>query len=122
MAEIFPEPNQLTIQVGHNKHITLRPNFLTFTNHTCAPNIFFDTTLMKIVCLEEVFRGDELTFLYPSTELAMAQPFPCHCGADACLGEIRGAAHLAPEVLRRYRLNDFIRETLAALEGQSWKQ
>lgn len=113
-SAVFTEPHRLTIQLDHNKHITLLPECLQFTNHSCEPNIFFDTSRMKVVCLEKVRPGDDLTFFYPSTELEMAEPFLCHCGADGCLGEIRGAAHLDPRVLQGYRLTRFIREALAA--------
>ena len=70
----------LTIQTGTDTHITLVPEFLQFTNHSCNPTAFFDTTNMELVCLEPLQEGDEITFFYPSTEWEMAQPFVCNCG------------------------------------------
>jgi SET domain-containing protein len=103
------EPSYLTVQVGDNKHITLQPEFLQYTNHSCDPNAFFDTTTMEFIALKEIQPGDELTFFYPSTEWEMAQPFQCRCGTAQCIGTIEGASQLSAEVLGRYRLTDYIK-------------
>jgi hypothetical protein len=98
----------LTVQVEENKHITLQPEFLQYINHSCAPTVFFDTTLMRVVCLSEINVGDEFTFFYPSTEWEMVQPFTCYCGSSNCLKTIQGASHIKDEVLAQYKLTDFI--------------
>jgi len=41
---ISAEPTYLTVQVGIRKHITLQPEFLQYINHSCDPNVFFDTS------------------------------------------------------------------------------
>ena len=102
----------LTVQTGEDTHITLLPEFLQYINHSCAPNVFFDTTTMQLVCLKELKPGDEFTFFYPSTEWEMAQPFVCNCGDAACLQLINGAAHLSVETLAKYRLTGFIKSQL----------
>lgn len=104
------EPTYLTVQVGNDRHITLQPEFLQYINHSCAPSVFFDTTLMQLVCLTPLNEGDEMTFFYPSTEWAMIQPFTCYCSAEGCLGSIQGAYYITDEVLAKYRLTDFIQE------------
>ncbi|HEX7904532.1 MAG TPA: SET domain-containing protein-lysine N-methyltransferase [Chitinophagaceae bacterium] len=118
IAEFWPgtiaaEPTYLTVQVDVSKHITLQPEFLQYINHSCDPNVFFDTTLMKVVALKEVREEDELTFFYPSTEWQMTQSFNCYCGSANCLGNIKGAAFLPEEVWRQYRFTDFIQQQLA---------
>ena len=105
-------PTYLTVQVGDHKHITLLPEFLQYINHSCDPTVFFDTTRMEVVCLKPLQPGDAITFFYPSTEWKMAQPFNCHCGSKNCLQTIRGAAHIAPEILEKYMLTDFIQQAL----------
>jgi hypothetical protein len=100
----------LTIQTGVDKHITLLPEFLQYTNHSCEPTVFFNTTSMELVCLQAMQPGDEFTFFYPSTEWEMAQPFVCNCGSAACLQLINGASHLSVETLSKYKLTDFIRQ------------
>jgi hypothetical protein len=67
---------------------------------------------MKVVALKKIEEGDEMTFFYPSTEWNMVQPFKCFCGSSRCLGEIKGAAHISPEVLSSYKLTRFIQQQL----------
>jgi Proteins containing SET domain len=110
---IAAEPTYLTVQVDAGKHITLQPEFLQYINHSCAPNVFFDTTAMQVVALKEIKKEEEMVFFYPSTEWKMTQSFTCYCGSPACLGEIRGAAFLPKQVLKQYRLTDFIQQQLA---------
>jgi len=100
----------LTVQVGINRHITLQPEFLQYINHSCEPNVFFDTTSMRVICLKELNVGDELSFFYPSTEWDMVQPFVCNCGSADCLQLINGASHLSPATLKKYKLTDFIQQ------------
>ncbi|GAC1448821.1 MAG: hypothetical protein NVSMB7_10600 [Chitinophagaceae bacterium] len=102
----------LTVQIDDDKHITLQPEFLQYINHSCSPTVFFDTTLMQLVCLAEINTGDEFTFFYPSTEWEMVQPFTCYCGSTNCLNTIEGAAHIKEDVLQQYRLTDFIKRKL----------
>ena len=110
--ETLDYPTYLTVQTGIDKHILLAPEILQYCNHSCSPNVFFDTALMQVVALEAVEPGDELTFFYPSTEWNMAQPFECYCGSSDCLGLIQGSAFLPEDVLSRYRLTEFVLQQL----------
>ena len=110
---IAAEPTYLTVQVGMNKHITLQPEFLQYINHSCDPNVFFNTTTMQLVALKEIQTDAEMTFFYPSTEWKMTQAFNCYCGSRHCLGKIKGAAFLLREAREKYRLTDFIQQQLA---------
>ena len=105
-------PTYLTVQVGIKKHITLVPEFLQYINHSCDPTAFFDTTRMELICLVALQPGDEITFFYPSTEWEMAQPFSCNCGSSQCLGEIKGASQLSSDILKKYKVTDFIRKEI----------
>lgn len=118
--EVHNSPSYLTVQVDTDRHILLDPDFLQYINHSCDPNVFFDTSSMFLVALKEINAGDELTFFYPSTEWQMAQPFSCNCGMANCIGEIKGASHLPDEILKQYRLTDFIQQQLQ-LHGRSGK-
>lgn len=100
----------LTVQTGASSHITLKPSFLQYINHSCAPNVFFNTATMELICIRKINAGEEFTFFYPSTEWEMAQPFVCNCGSPACLQLINGASHLSVETLSKYKLTDFIRQ------------
>ncbi|HLF62866.1 MAG TPA: SET domain-containing protein-lysine N-methyltransferase [Saprospiraceae bacterium] len=110
--ETLAYPTYLTVQVGIDNHILLAPEDLQYANHSCAPNIFFDTTTMQVIALQPIRPGDEMTFFYPSTEWDMAQPFQCYCGKKNCLGLIEGAAYLPEEVVKRYKLTDFVLQQL----------
>lgn len=106
----------LTVQTGVDQHITLQPEFLQYINHSCDPNVFFDTTSMELVCLKPLKPGDELTFFYPSTEWDMSQPFVCNCGSKQCLQLINGASHLDKSTLKKYKLTDFIKQQARQLQ------
>ena len=110
---IAADPTYLTVQVGVGKHITLQPEFLQYLNHSCEPNVFFNTSTMQLVALKEIQAEEEMSFFYPSTEWQMTQSFSCYCGHAGCIGEVRGAAFLSKEAQEKYRLTDFIQEQLA---------
>lgn len=105
---VLDTANYLTVQIGHHKHITLQPEYLQYTNHSCDPSVFFDTSTMQVLALKPIQPGDELTFFYPSTEWEMAQAFDCNCGSYNCLRRIQGAAFLNDAELHHYRLTSFI--------------
>jgi len=105
-------PTYLTVQIDLNKHITLQPDFLQYCNHSCEPNVFFNTTSFELVALKNINVGDELTFFYPSSEWDINQQFTCNCGNKNCLKTIKGAAYLSKEVLSKYILTDFIQSML----------
>ena len=105
-------PTYLTVQIGIEKHITLSPEFLQYCNHSCNPNVFFDTTNYELIALKNIEIGEELTFFYPSSEWDMTQSFACTCNNKNCLHNIKGAKYLAKEILPNYRFTDFINSML----------
>lgn len=111
-GEILAAPNKYTVQINDETHVILDPEFLQYINHSCDPNVFFDTAKMELSCLKDISPGDELTFFYPSTEYAMASPFNCFCGANNCLHKIQGASFLSQEVILHYKFTDFIMQKL----------
>jgi hypothetical protein len=111
-GHIYREPNYLTVQTGIETHITLVPEFLQYINHSCDPNVFFDTTTMQVVALSDIEANEEFGFFYPSTEWDMAQPFYCYCGSAGCLQNIQGAKHISKSILKQYKLTDFIQQQL----------
>ena len=107
-------PTYLTVQTGINKHITLSPSFIQYINHSCDPNVFFNTSTMELMALKNISIGDELVFFYPSTEWDMTQSFQCFCGSLACLKEIKGAAYLSADTISKYQFTEFILKQLGA--------
>jgi len=108
------EPSWLTVQVSEDLHIVLDPDILGSLNHSCAPNVFLDVEAMRLVALRPIQEGDEMTFFYPSTEWAMAEPFECGCGAAGCIGRIGGARETPLSELARYRLSPHIVRLIGA--------
>ena len=53
-AETLTAPNKYTVQVNDDVHIILSPEFLQYINHSCDPNIFFDTSKMELSCLKNI--------------------------------------------------------------------
>lgn len=105
-------PNYLTVQIGERRHIKLEPDFLQYINHSCDPNVFFDTACFELRALRDIEDNEELAFFYPSSEWEMDQSFSCHCGSDRCLGDIRGAKFIPREIIGKYELTMFIAEKL----------
>ena len=42
--KILNQPNYLTVQINQERHIMLDPEWLQYINHSCEPNVFFDTS------------------------------------------------------------------------------
>ena len=111
--EIFDRPNYLTVQISDRQHIMLDPEFLQYINHSCDPNVFFDSTNWEVTALRNIAIGEQFTFFYPSTEWSMDRGFDCLCQSHNCLKYIQGAAYLPPEVLAEYKLSKYIEEKVA---------
>src|ERR1700759_2657509 len=47
-GDMLSEPTYLTVQVDIDKHIMLQPEHLQYINHSCDPNVFFDTYSMQV--------------------------------------------------------------------------
>jgi len=103
----------MTVQISEHHHIELGPVYLELINHSCDPNVFFDSVRWELVALKAIEPGDELCFFYPSTEWHMASPFECACGSERCLGRITGASRIPRAVLSGHRLSAHVHRMLA---------
>ena len=112
------QPWRHSIQIGLHEHAEPLPSYLRYLNHSCDPNLFIDVRAKQVLTLKAIKPGDELTFFYPATEWRMQSPFPCECGSERCVGEIRGAAELPAGVLQRYRLSPVIMELISFGSGE----
>jgi hypothetical protein len=106
-------PTYATVQTGPDTHVNLNSD-LVYINHSCDPSLILDIPSLSFLAGPRGLQpGDELTFFYPSTEWAMAQPFECFCGAQDCRGRIDGAGAMARDALEGLWLNGYIRDMLA---------
>ncbi len=118
--DILIKSNYLSVQIDQDRHILLEPEFLQNINHSCDPNVYFDTVNMTVLALRKIEMGEELTFFYPSTEWSMDRGFECYCGSEKCLGMIQGAAELPIDSLINYRLSEHIKKKLDIERKNNW--
>jgi SET domain-containing protein len=84
----FNKPTRTSIQVGNNKHVENYEGGLI--NHHCNPNtnivIIPDVEPALVVANKTIFKGEEITFDYETTEEVMAEPFKCECHGKSIEG------------------------------------
>lgn len=114
---VHERPARMTLQVSERAHIEFTPTFLTYVNHACDANAYFDVERMELSALKPIAAGEEVTFFYPATEWEVAEAFDCACASPGCLGRITGAALLSAEVLGRHRLAPHITRLLTQRES-----
>jgi hypothetical protein len=107
---IMDKPNRFTVQISRDKHTHVGK--LAALNHSCDPNVILDTDKMVMVASQDIEKGAELSFFYPSTEWEMAAPFICLCGAANCIHVVAGARFLPLSTLENHYLNSHIREII----------
>ncbi len=110
---IVSKPSYLTVQLDDHIHFSLDPDFLQYMNHSCDPNIFMDVSNLNLIALNDIKKGDELNFFYPSTEWEMSQAFICNCGSPNCHRYIGGAISFKVESILQYRLNNYIKRKIS---------
>lgn len=57
----YPKPNMYTLQASASEHIDLGPAILQYTNHSCTPTVFFNTTKKTIEALVDIAPGDQVS-------------------------------------------------------------
>jgi hypothetical protein len=78
----FPYPTKTSIQLG-DKH--LESWEAGHVNHHCNPNTKVVIEKLEsgpsgyLVATKHIYSGEEITFDYLTTEVAMAEPFKCEC-------------------------------------------
>lgn len=116
---ITDKPNRFTVQITRNQHTHVGK--LAALNHSCAPNVILDTERMLMVACQDIEKGQELSFFYPSTEWEMSVPFICLCGAPNCIHVVAGARFLPLSTLEHHYLSKHIREEIVDLMNHTVK-
>ncbi|KAG9223738.1 hypothetical protein CCMSSC00406_0004921 [Pleurotus cornucopiae] len=121
-----PQRAYTSVQCGPAREDNIELNSdLVYVNHSCNPTVAFDLSpkdpaQWHLRALQDIRKGDILTFFYPSTEWDMDQPFDCQCGDRTCLGKIRGAKYLSVEELKgRGFINQWIWDLVALRDGRT---
>ena len=116
---VLDSPTSHTVQVDKTKHVAPQGPMIRF-NHSCQPNAKFVYEQRKgmspdldpnhevfwyVVAICDIKKGENVTYDYTTSEYDMAQAFQCNCGAEMCLGQIKGFRYLSAEQ-QRTRIND----------------
>jgi hypothetical protein len=98
------------IQVSENKFIDTK--YLVaedFVNHSCSPNTTADTTKRKFTAIKDIYKNQEITFNYNTTEFDIKRfggEFDCLCESKNCLKSIKGFKYLT--VAQKKKLKPFL--------------
>ena len=66
-----------------------------YVNHKCNPNCVVSFPELFLVAVKKIKKGEELSFNYCTTEYDLEHcSFKCRCGAENCIGEVKGFKHL----------------------------
>lgn len=100
---------------------TKKGNLGRFCNHSCNPNCYVDKWVvgnklrMGIFAGRKIQAGEELTFNY-NVDRYGADPQPCYCAEDNCIGFIGGKT----QTERATKLSDATIEALGIDSGDGW--
>ena len=85
----FNKPTRTSIQVGRDKHVENYEGGLI--NHHCNPSanivVIPEVEPALVVANKTIFKGEEITFDYETTEVDMAEPFKCNCHGNWIRGK-----------------------------------
>lgn len=72
-----------------------------FMNHSCDPNTWWldDETM---VARRDIQPGEEITYDYSMTEVAVPMEMACRCGSPLCRGRVTNHDYLIPDWQKRY--------------------
>ncbi|MGF6096787.1 SET domain-containing protein-lysine N-methyltransferase [Pseudomonas sp. 18175] len=65
--------------------------FSGLLQHSCNPNVFFDSTYLELWTLRAIVPGEMLTMDYASNEEVLSRQFPCTCNELRCRRWITGS-------------------------------
>jgi len=82
------------VQLGRDRFIDSDHRYAEdHINHGCCPTMKIDFDRMSFVAINDIKKGEELTYSYLSTEHDLVKDgldFDCGCGSKNCLKKIRG--------------------------------
>lgn len=81
--------NKYTIRAWHDKtckQYHILSDIGQYMNHSCNPSAVFRD--FKLIAIENMRKGSEVTFDYRDTERRITSPFDCECGDKRCVKRI----------------------------------
>lgn len=87
--------SKFCIQISSDKFLdyTEHPHYLDFINHSCDPNMRYDTTHLAFYAIMDIPEHAELTYDYDTTESDLTldgSDFVCLCDSENCRTYISG--------------------------------
>lgn len=88
-------------------------------NHSCAPNAWL--TGLNVTARRSIRAGEEITLDYATFCNEIMEPFPCHCGANACRKVIKGTDYRSGFVREKYgeHVSAYIRKKTGGRHGKA---
>jgi len=89
-----------------------------YMNHSCDPNTWWEGN-HTLVARRAIAAGEEVTYDYATSEIALEWAMPCACGSPICRGVVthRDYTDLAWQARYGAHLPDHAREAIARAEG-----
>eukprot|EP01084_Bolivina_argentea_P290771 499569_1 len=81
-------------EIADKKYIVYDDTDWSYHNHHCDPNMYHDFNILHAYALRSIKKGDEITRNYCTNHWKLGFPFECQCGANCCIGLVRGAKFL----------------------------
>ena len=85
---IINQNNRYAVTLSKGKYIDTANHLSSYTNHSCEPNLSFDTSKLTFEAIKDLKKDEMLTFDYFTTEIEITEPFQCLCGSQFCRGYI----------------------------------
>jgi hypothetical protein len=78
------------LQIDENTFLGSSGKMDDYINHSCDPNcgLEFNEDRVYLRSIQDINRGDELTFDYATSQKSFPFRFHCRCGSQECRGEI----------------------------------
>lgn len=91
-------PDQHSIQVDENMHLSVKGSGLELVSHACNPNCVLKVKhnesineyAISLIVKRNIKPGETLSWDYETTEYELSHPFECCCGDSSCRHWIRG--------------------------------
>ncbi|HLB42403.1 MAG TPA: SET domain-containing protein [Gammaproteobacteria bacterium] len=87
-GDILNHPTRTSVQIG--KMIHIEDDIARRINHNCKPTAKVDRKTRSFISLQDIKKGEEITFNYNDNEDVLACPFVCAC----CYKKIAGRKFL----------------------------
>jgi SET domain-containing protein len=100
-------------------HLAVCEDISRYMNHSCAPNTWWADSC-TLVAQRDIEPGEEVTYDYATSEIAIEFEMRCTCGSASCRGLVTNRDHLRPDWQEKYgdHLPDHVLWAIRRARGQ----